>query len=900
MSENLPETPIRNAKLYRPPVTADYIPRDDLEVRLQQGADLPLTIVSAPAGYGKSTTISHWLESSELPSAWISLDETDSDLVLFLNYFIAAIRSIYKHACQETLAMLNAGTLPPVQTLAAYLGNDLEELEQRMILVLDDYYHIRSEAIHTLLDTLLQHPPQQLHIAILTRRDPVLSLASYRARHLLTEIRMRDLEFSSQETQSLLQRFIGHPLAAGALEKLQHNTEGWPVGVRLAALAMRHQDDKEGFLERFGADSRPLQDYLVSEVLNALSPAMRERLMYSAILKHFNAFLCEAVWGDDISANSEVLTGSHFIETIEASEVFCIALDARHEWYRFHHLFRELLARELEISLGAGKIAELHERASDWLAEHGFFEEAAHHALAGGNGTAAAEIIGEARHALMSSDQWRRLESWLKLFPEQVVEKQPQLLLLRCWLDYHLWYRMDLFAQDVQMVEDLIGGLPSKTKGIKALRGEVSSLSIILAYSACDPERCIELADSALADVPAKQECVRSTALHVKIHAYQMLGDLAQSDVLLWDAMDSEAFPAPSSKARFLMAACFTAWTEADAGRLRQAGRKLLKVSEKHQLPWCISFAHYFLGIADYDDNRLAEAMAHFEIVAGEPYLHQLHNVVSCWFLLSLSQQALHSERQAITTAELISSHIFDLGHKALSDSIRAFQAELDLRQNNITKACRWLSSYEPPPPHVMHRFYNPEFTAVKIMLLLNTRESRDKARKLLSEMHKNLSRVNHKRMLIDTLALLAILDFRDGNESAAIDGLSQAILIGQPSHLIRPFTDIGTELIPILNRLDIAKDSLEYIGEIVASMQSPGEKRASSAPQSLDILSQRELDIMRLLAQDFSNKDIAKKLFISTGTVKRHAHNIYGKLAVNGRREAVSKATGLGILNTQ
>jgi LuxR family maltose regulon positive regulatory protein len=733
------DIPIRNTKLYRPPVTADYVARKVLDARLQDGIALPLTLVSAPAGYGKSTSISHWLKTCDLPSAWLSLDETDNDLRVFLAYVVAAVRTISGKSCQNTLNIINADRLPPLAALAAHLSNDLEALNERIILVLDDYYHIRDADISALLDTLLQHPLRQLHLAILTRHDPLLSLTSLRARHLLTEIRMRDLEFSQEETHELFQNTLDRPITETALEKLQRNTEGWPVGVRLATMALQHQEDIAGFLDRFGADSQPLQGYLVTEVLATLSPVISEHLMYCAIPRYFNAELCEAVWADDMGDSKGPISGTDFIETIEKSDIFTIPLDDRHEWYRLHHLFRDLLVQRLESTLGLNKINALHHRASVWLSEHGYFEDAARHALAAGDGATAANIIGEARHGPMNANQWPLLEAWLKLFPEQLIEKQPQLLLLRCWLDFHLHYRLDLLARDLTLAAALIEKSDPKTPGLRALKAELASLSTIVAYAEADPSHCMDLADQALRDAPIEHECVRSTAIQVQIHSCQMMGDLQRSGALLWDSMDSEDFHTPSCKARFLMAACFAAWCEADIVKLRQVAGHLLKSSEEHNLAWSSSFAHYFIGLADYETNNLPEAMHHFEFLLQDPYRFHLFNVVSCSFLKSLSLQAEGEEQGAREVAENISNLVFDRGNRGLADSTRAFQAELDLRQGNLSRAIQWLSSFEQPPTHVMQRFYQPELTAVRVMLAQNTGESRDLARGLLGTLQERL-----------------------------------------------------------------------------------------------------------------------------------------------------------------
>jgi LuxR family maltose regulon positive regulatory protein len=346
-------TPILATKLYRPPVTDHFVARTDLESRLKTGLGLPLTVVSAPAGYGKSTLISHWLDICDCKSAWLSLDESDSDLRVFLRYVLAAIRSAAPDSCSETLALLGGDSLPPVQNVAIYLSNDLHAFKERLVLVLDDYHRITEPSIHLLLDCLLQHPPRSLHLVIVSRHDPPLSLASLRARNFLNEIRMRDLEFSSEETGAFFRQAVGKEIDPEIIQQLQKNVEGWPVGVHLAALALQTHGDAEGMLRRFGADSRPLQQYLIAEVLSDLPDVVRECLLLTSILRRFNAPLCEAVWGNDVAVKDGF--GREFIQNLEKSGLFCVRLDGQRNWYRYHHLFSDLLKLQLEESRGTSR-----------------------------------------------------------------------------------------------------------------------------------------------------------------------------------------------------------------------------------------------------------------------------------------------------------------------------------------------------------------------------------------------------------------------------------------------------------------------------------------------------------------------------------------------------------------
>ena len=534
MSKLHDAVPVNRTKLYRPAVTADYISRDALDAGLEEGIGLPLTIVCAPAGYGKSTLISRWLETSGAPSAWLSLDNSDNDIRVFLTYFVAALRTVSAEACKETFSIINAESLPPLPSIATQLSNDLEELDERLILVLDDYHRIRDNNINFVLDSLLEHPSRNLHLVILSRRDPALSLAPLRASHLLNEIRMRDLGFSSDDTLAFLAQTINYPLQATNIQRLQDSTEGWPVGIRLAALALAHQDNIEDYLNQFGADSRPLQEYLIAEVLSGQLPAVQDCLLNISILARFNASLCEAVCNNKIAGEDIPASGQDFIEMLKNSGLFCVALDEQSEWFRFHHLFADLLLKQLEARRGSEEIARLHQTASHWFVENGDFEEAIHHALAGGDVEGAVEIVGYARHDLMNKDQWHRLERWLNLFSHKEAQQHPHLVLLRCWLDLYHWYRLDYLVKDLERADVLLETSVHNAREAAPLKAELAAINSNLAYWILKPALGVDMAQQALRDTPDGHECIRSTALFGWGALCQMLGDVHQGRALDW------------------------------------------------------------------------------------------------------------------------------------------------------------------------------------------------------------------------------------------------------------------------------------------------------------------------------------------------------------------------------
>jgi LuxR family maltose regulon positive regulatory protein len=423
--------PILRTKLHRPPVGADFVCRKALHARLDEGRRLPLSLVSAPAGYGKSTVISHWLETCGYPSAWLSLDETDSDLRVFVSYVVAAVQAVASTACQETLTQLQADELPLTERLASLLSNDLDAVGEPFILALDDYHRIRDPSVHELVNRLLEHPPRDLHLTIMSRRDPPLSLGKFRAGHRMAEIRVQDLQFTETETAAFLKRAVGRSVGSSALKHLQEKTEGWPVALRLAALALQHQSDADEFLRGFGGDSRQLQEYLVAEILAYQSPDTCDCMCRTSILDRFCAPLCQSLCDIKHGSEKRPLRDRTADQAFLGTGLLCIPLDDRQEWYRYHHLFQELLQRHLEEHRSPREIATLHERAAHWFEEQGLLDEAVGHALKGNDPAEAGSLIGRHRNEILSEEQWHRLNQWLRWLPPGTGEENPELLILK-------------------------------------------------------------------------------------------------------------------------------------------------------------------------------------------------------------------------------------------------------------------------------------------------------------------------------------------------------------------------------------------------------------------------------------------------------------------------------------
>ena len=893
--QNLP--PILSTKLYRPPVTEDFVSRPLIEQTLNNVLAKPLTIVVAPAGYGKSTVVSAWDHQNPYKSAWLSLDDSDSDPRVFLTYFLAAVRTATPDFGNDIQGIVDAEVLPSPDVIAIYLSNELELLNQPLTLVLDDFHKIRHPDIHEMLDVLLAHPPSNFHLILSCRRDPAISLQALRARNQVAEIRMRDLIFSVEDTSALVNAANIGEIKKPAIRHLHERTEGWPAGIRLAMLASLRQDNPENYLRNFGSRNLHLQEYILQDLFGGLPDAIQECLLSTAVLEQFCAPLCDAV----IAGEGETgLSGIEFVDFLRNSGLPIVSLDSDGRWYRYHHLFNDLLLQRLGETAERPRIIDIHRQAAAWLTENHLIEDAIRHSLAADDSETAVGLVEKFRHIRMADDEWSRLERWLSLFDPEVIEQSLPLTILECWLDLsHRYELADLFER-LPKARQLLESVCMSAKEYAQVSLELDVLDCPLAYVSMDSTATARFADGAISDLPPDREYVRSIALMYRAGAHQIDGDIAGAEELIQRHITSREFQNPNSTARMLQALCFIYWADGDTEKLEATAKRLIDVSSEHSLWWSLSFGHYFAGVTRYDRGELDKAIEHLSAVVDRAHVFPIQNVAHCWYPLSLAHEANGDSESAEKFASGISQFCLERANPQFIATSQAFAAELAARQSNNSKARKWMDTYKPEPGMILHRFFHPEVAWLKIAASIADKELRPQIDDVAARLLDIMARSNHLRLKIDVLGIQALLASRNGDESTAADLIRGAIEIGQPGQLIRPLADLGPEIASILTRLELDEQGLEYVGQIIASMGSDTAGPAADKTRIHglpDTLSDRESEILGLMAQGLRNKEIGEKLFISPGTVKRHAHNIYGKLAVRSRQEAVAKAKGLGIL---
>ena len=880
-------------KLQRPRVGRRLVARPQLLEQLD--AAQSLTLVLAPAGGGKTTLLSMWLETCNLPAAWLSLDQHDNDLDVFVTSLIMALRTLFP-VVARTLAVIKGVTLPPAGTIARSLLNDLATVEQDFVLVLDDYEVIRNQAIHDLITDILLHPPHTLHLVIASRHDPPLPLAALRARGDVTELRKSDLWFTPEETRRFLVESMQLALDERAIADLTASNQGWPVGLRLAGLYLRQRPAVMGAADTLDAN-RYIMDYLAAEVLSQLPISIQEFLIKTSLLDQLYGPLCEAVTG----MSEYLASGQPILEWLERSDLFLTSLGERQHWYRCHHLFQQFLRARMEQIHSPSEIGSLQLRASAWWAANGDLDQALHHALASGDMAAAAQLVAQHRHAVVNRAEWQRLNRWARLFPPEVRDEWPDLLLIEVQMK-SIHNKIGEVPALLDRIETLLPGLPPKVA--ERLQGEVAARRAVLFFWTGDVASSVTAAHQALEKVPLEWWYVRSFTRVFLAYGYMVSGDPARAFATLYATGE----PEQGRDYRLLRTgfACFTHWMAGDMAGMAKAAREVLTSWTLSDVAEIVTWSQHHLGLYHYQRNDLAGAEEYMLPLALQPHSASSSCFLNSAVILARIRQFQGSPEEALAIADRIESFALEAGSEGALFSAQALRAELALRQGRLDQAAQWAEQCGPfrrlPTPYA----FVPAVVLALIRLAQDTPASRQQARELLLQMDDYYRSTHFTTLRISVLALQALLHSAEGNEQGALAALSNSITLAAPGGFLRLFVDLGTALKPLLQKLAHQGVAPAYINEILAAF-GPDEASPNAGqsltlwpgptPPGSTLLTNRELDVLQLLARRYTDKEIADALVISPKTVSSHIDHLGDKLGVRGRRAIVAAANAQGFL---
>jgi LuxR family maltose regulon positive regulatory protein len=904
-------------KLHRPPPTRLLVHRQRLLDRLDKGKDSSLILVCAPAGYGKTTLVSSWIEgmqagdprrSVSMPAAWLTLDEYDSDALLFVKYLISALRTIAESACAKTLDLLYSPQQPSINVITTTLINDIVQLPGSIILVLDDYQNIQGQAVHQLLDDVLKQSSPKLHLVVISRTDPPLSVARLRANGLFTEIRSRDLRFTREEATEYLTDAVDISLSEALLMQLEERLKGWIAGLRLATLSLRSAGDANSVLTTLAGADTNITDYLADEVLARQLPAIQSFLLKTSILDRFNVSLCEAVVGDIDPAWSV----GNCLDWLDRMELFIIPLDEHKQWFRYHPLFQDLLKQRLKAESGPKPEIHLHQRASAWFADQGLLDEAIQHALESGDNHLVARLMEKGLKDVLNREARLTLDQWVKILPEEILHSKPSLLMIKVWalaISWHLAAAMKLLHQVEAMIETSESNLD--TESIQILRGQIATLRAQEAFFANQPARAIEYSRKGLTLMPESWVYVRGGLILYLGLSMQAIGQSQAAERFLFDQYEGHDDKTDGFSMRILLALSFNNLNNGGLEQSRQVAHTMLDQSIRGRRQVTSNWGHYFIGFVKYQWNELDAAEDHLTEIIGNRYaitpLIAQHGMT----ILARVHQAGGRSSEAWQTLETLSR--FDLERIGYEENeTRALRARLSLLQGKMGDAFRWADAFtEPPAERPLLWLENPHTTRAQILITRGDEGDLQEALKILDQLDEMAVRTYNTRSLIEIRALQALALDAQGRSRKADTLLKQALDLARHGGFIRVFLDLGKPMQEMLQRLGARSPNKEYSQRLLSAFTEEQQRKkaedtqqtsasgpARKPPVLAEPLTAREMDVLRLLRGPLSNKEIASQLYLSPSTIKRHTINLYGKLGAHSRKEAVAAAIDLGILS--
>ena len=896
---SLPTPFLLSTKLQRPQPAAAEAPRPRVLERLAPGLRGSLVLVSAPAGYGKTTAVNHWLDTLDLPIAWVSLDERDGDLATFVGYLLAAVRSVYPDAGETTRLLVKGAVLPSPNRLADTLLQDLAALPDPLMLALDDYHTIRSLDVHTVMSRVVQYLPADFHLVVRTRVDPPWPLERLRSRQQVVELNSRDLRFTLDEANQWLGEMLGPATAAETAALLQESSEGWAAGLQLAALSLRGQRDPASAARRIAhSNSQLVIDYLAAEVLQGLPDAERAFLFQTSLLDRFSASLCDALRGDD----GPQWDGGEMLQTVRRSNLFLAPLDEEGVWFRYHPLFRNLLRMRLPQAYGEAAVRAMHARASAWFAAQGLVDEAVTHALQAGDVEGAATLVEDNVHPALDRETWRLVERWIKLLPTTTLSR-PRLLLAQGWLSF-IRYQVTAIDGLIDAADEAIAGAatPGDPKE-ETLAGELAALRSATAYPLNDIERVFSCAEEALRLLHPDMQYVMGQA---QVHYIIGLHATGRSEEAVEFAQRQLGLhrERPALMLRVLLGLCSVHYESANVPAMHAAASTFIHVAREAGLGLSIGWSQYALGWPLYQRNDLARAEACFRDLASiAPVVHG-RGLLDGYTGLALTFLAQGRSDEALAAVGTLREHLVERSLMALAPVVDSLQQHILLAHDPQAALA---ADYRAPDKPVSIEFWEqPALTYVRTVLAQGAPGELARADGLLAERRAEATKRHAQRTLIEINALQALVSAAQGNEDKALAFLRQAVAAAAPGGVLRLMTDCGPGLIPLLQKLAGEGVAPGYVRQVmglltatdalpIMPIQDAGPVgRASEAPVAL--LTNREIDVLILLAERLSDKEIAERLVLSPETVKKHTLSIYRKLGVHNRRAAALQARSLGL----
>ena len=906
--------PLLETKHYIPKWRSGLVSRPRLIERMHQGIERKLTLVSAPAGFGKTTMLAEWLAAtpaSKRAAGWVSLDQSDNDLAFFWAYFITALRKVQSEVGDNALSLLHAPQPPPIESVLTTLINEINAIEEDFALILDDYHVIDAEPVHGGIAFLLDHLPPQMHLIIASRSDPPLPLARVRGRGESTELRASDLCFTPDEAATFLNEVMGLGISASDVAALERRTEGWIAGLQLAALSMQGREDVPEFVAAFSGDDRYIVDYLVEEVLQRQPEGVRSFLLQTAILDRLCGPLCDAVTRQE--------DGRGMLEALERGNLFVVPLDDKRRWYRYHHLFADVLQAHT-LAEQPDHVPGLHRRASAWYERQGLPSDAIHHALAAEEFEHAAGLIELEARAMRINSQEATLFGWVKALPDELVRARPVLSVYYAFAllpgepeaaearlrDAERW--LDATADRSERPEAPAAEMVIvNEEELRSLPGMISVARAYRAGALGDVPNNVKHARRALDLLPEDDYLWRGAAAALLGIAYWTSGDLEAAYQSIADGKASMRMAGDVSSAisiTYLLADIRMA-----QGRLREAtgaSQRALQLAAEHGEPAPQGTAEVYVVLSELhrEQDDLETATQHLMTSKALGEHAAFKETRHRWYIAMARIKAAQGDPDGAldlldeAERQFIGNPVPDVR------PIAALKSRVWVAQGRLSEALGWVRERGLRVNDDLS--YLREFEHITLARVLIARYKSDEEYRsiheavgLLERLLKSAQEGERMGSIIEILMLQALAHQAQGNIPSALGPLERALTLAEPEGYVRIFADEGEAMRDLLRHATVGGIAGAYTRRLLSAFDEPPASTAVQATPAglVKALTRRETEILRLIAAGLRNQEIGDQLFISLATVKRHVSNVYGKLGVTHRTEAITRANELNLL---
>ena len=904
-------------KLRMPPVRREHVPRPRLHRLLRAGLDGRLTLVSAPAGFGKTTLLCEWLQEMDLPVAWLSLDEHDNSWPRFLAYLLASLQMLDPEVGTTLLGALESPQLPPLDTLLSALPAEVGRIHRPFVLVLDDFHVILDPQVHDLLTYVVDNQPSDMHLVLCGRSDPPWPLGRLRATGALTEVRATDLRFTLDEAGTLLNEVLALSLSVQDLSTLEGRTEGWIAGLHLAAMSLKVAPDRHAFVEAFAGSDRFVLDYLMEEVLSGQPPDIRSFLLETSLLDRFNAGLCDRVTG---RTDSESM-----LRRLEAANLFVVPLDNERLWYAYHSLMRSFL-RSIQKAQDPQRVADLHLRASEWYEAHGDIVDAIQHAQRAEDHERIGQLLQSNGLALVFQGELSTMLTWLHGYSETWLRAGPWLRVAQLWAHSFSAEASIMLPELTETRELLLEGLRARedepaSQQADSLRHALAHLTAIEANLAVMDGRhtqAVDLARQALAGLPARDTVTRRYCSVCLGMALRHLGDLqgATEALTLADSPPGELDRAPAPARGLATRAAIQVWM----GQLDEAEvtcRRMIALHDDYlrrcgrRLP-IAAFGYARLSDIRRERNDLDQALrlARESRLLAEQW-QQTDALFESYLQLARALHASGDPQAALALLRRLETLVADRS-PWLHAVTRAYEARLCVAcapdSACLDRAQRWAREQPLPAASQLTFRDHPLYLTHAQLMLSDSTTNRDRARSGLELVHRVLRLLEPSGALGLTLqasVLLALFENALGRPAEALATLAGCLGKAEPRGYVRLFLEQGAPMYALLGKLLSADPSFGFAQALRDAFAGQGpaaapghESRGRPGTTIMEEpLSDRELDVLRLLVTTLASSEIADHLCVATSTVRSHTKAIYGKLGVHTRLEAIDQARELGLI---